>query len=102
MTALKMSKPYKKWDVVLVELDPTRGSEIAKSRPCLVVSPNAMNAALHTLIVVPFTSTVKTYPSRLSTIHKGRPGSLAFDQIRTVDKERVVKKDGELDKKLRA
>ncbi|HWZ04285.1 MAG TPA: type II toxin-antitoxin system PemK/MazF family toxin [Mucilaginibacter sp.] len=96
-----MSKPYKKWEVVLVDLNPTRGAEIAKIRPCLVVSPNAVNTALSTLIVIPFTSTNKNYPTRLSTNHKGKPGALAFDQIKTIDKSRIVKKDGELDKNLR-
>jgi len=87
--------------VVLVDLNPTRGAEIAKIRPCLVVSPNAVNTALSTLIVIPFTSTNKNYPTRLSTNHKGKPGALAFDQIKTIDKSRIVKKDGELDKNLR-
>ena len=93
-----MSSFYKKWDVVLVDLNPTKGAEIAKIRPCLIVSPNALNAALSTVIVVPFTSTNKNYPTRLSTNHKGKPGSLAFDQIKTIDKGRIVRKDGELDK----
>jgi mRNA interferase MazF len=96
-----MSKLYKKWDVVLVDLNPTKGSQIAKVRPCLIVSPNAANAALSTLIIVPFTSANKTYPTRLLTNHKGKPGALAFDQIKTIDKSRVIKKDGELDRKLR-
>lgn len=96
-----MSKAYKKWDVILVDLNPVRGSEIAKVRPCLIVSPNVVNRALQTLMVVPFTSTFKAYPTRIITKHKGKPGSLAFDQIRTIDKSRVVKKYGELDKSMR-
>jgi mRNA interferase MazF len=96
-----MSKLYKKWNVVLVDLNPTKGSEITKVRPCLIVSPNAANAALSTLIIVPFTSTNKTYPTRLFTNDKGKPRALAFDQIKTIDKSRVIKKDGELDRKLR-
>ena len=96
-----MSKLYKKWDVVLVDLNPTKGSEIAKVRPCLIVSPNAANAALSTFIIVPFTSANKTYPTRLFTNHKSKPGALAFDQIKTIDKSRVIKKDGEFDRKLR-
>jgi len=96
-----ISKTYKKWEVVLVNLDPIKGSEIAKTRPCLIVSPNAVNAALHTIIIVPFTSTIKAYPTRLITNHKGKSGALAFDQIRTIDKDRVIKKDGELDKNRR-
>jgi mRNA interferase MazF len=96
-----MSKSYKKWEIVLVDLNPTKGAEIAKVRPCLIVSPNAVNAALSTLIIVPFTSTVRNYPTRLSTNHKGRIGALAFDQIKTIDKGRVVKKDGELSENQR-
>jgi mRNA interferase MazF len=96
-----MSKPYNKWEIVLVDLNPTKGAEISKVRPCLIVSPNAINAALSTVIVVPFTSTNKNYPTRLATNHKGKPGALAFDQIKTIDKGRIVKKDGELDKSQR-
>jgi len=96
-----MNKSYKKWDIALVDLNPTRGAEIAKVRPCLIVSPNAVNAALNTLIIVPFTSTIRNYPTRLSANHKGRIGSLAFDQIKTIDKSRVVKKDGELSENQR-
>ena len=77
-------KIYKKWDVVLVNLDPTKGAEKAKARPCLVVSPNVVNMALNSLIIVPFTSASKTYPTRLFTTHNGIPGSLAFDQIKTI------------------
>jgi mRNA interferase MazF len=101
MTDLLLMKMYKKWDVVLVNLDPTKGSEIAKTRPCLVVSPNVVNTALNTLIIIPFTSASKTYPTRLFTTHNGIPGSLAFDQIKTIDKTRVIKKEGELERKLR-
>jgi len=96
-----MSERYKKWEIVSVDLNPTKGAEIAKMHPCLIVSPNAVNAALSTVIIIPFTSTNKNYPTRLSTNHKGKPGALAFDQIKTIDKGRIVKKDGELDKSQR-
>jgi mRNA interferase MazF len=96
-----MNNPYKKWDIVLVDLNPTKGAEISKIRPCLIVSPNAVNAALSTLIIVPFTSTIKNYPTRLSSLQKGKPGALAFDQIKTIDKGRIAKKDSELDKNQR-
>jgi mRNA interferase MazF len=96
-----MNKPYKKWDVILVDLNPTKGAEIAKIRPCLIVSPNAVNAALSTVIVIPFISTIKNYPTRLATYHNGKIGALAFDQIKTIDKSRIVKKDGELDRNQR-
>lgn len=68
MTDLLLMKIYRKRDVILVNLDPTKGSEIAKIRPCLVVSPNPVNMALNTLIIVPFTTASKTYPTRLLPI----------------------------------
>ncbi len=97
-----MSKAiYKKWEVVLVSLDPVQGSEIAKTRPCLIISPNAINSSLNTVIVAPFTTAQKAYPTRLSTNHKGKVGAIAFDQLRTIDKSRIVKRDSTLDKALR-
>jgi mRNA interferase MazF len=96
-----MSKPYKKWEIVLADLNPTKGAEIAKIRPCLIVSPNALNAALNTVIIIPFTSTIRNYPTRLLTNHKDKIGSMAFDQIKTIDKGRILKNDGELDKNRR-
>lgn len=96
-----MTKTFRKWDIVIVNFNPVIGSEMAKIRPCLIVSPNAVNMALHTLIVIPFTSTIKNYPTRIVTNHNGKPGSLAFDQIKSIDKSRVLKKDGELDITLR-
>jgi len=94
-------KAFRKWDIVLVNLNPVIGSEMAKVRPCLIISPNAVNIALHTLIVVPFTSTIKNYPTRIVTSYKGKPGSLAFDQIKSIDKSRILKKDGDLNINLR-
>ncbi|MEO6820704.1 MAG: type II toxin-antitoxin system PemK/MazF family toxin [Ginsengibacter sp.] len=96
-----MIKSFRKWEVILVNLNPVIGSEMAKVRPCLIVSPNAVNSALNTLIVVPFTTTIKKYPTRIITNHKGQHGSLAFDQIKSIDKSRVIKKDSELDRNLR-
>lgn len=81
-----MKKNYKKWEIILVDLNPVKGSEMAKIRPCLIISPNSVNNALNTLIVVPLTSTIKNYPSRLSINSKGRSGSLAFDQIKRLTK----------------
>lgn len=98
---MSSSNFYKKWDILLVQLDPVQGSEVAKTRPCLVISPNAINRTLNTIIIAPFTSTQKAYPSRLNTLHKGKAGAIAFDQLRTVDKSRIVKRDGTLDKTLR-
>jgi mRNA interferase MazF len=91
----------KKWNIVLIDLDPTVGSEIKKTRPCLIISPNAANKHLKTVIVAPLTSALRTIPTRLSVIFKGVEGNVCFDQIRTVDKSRIVKVQGNLDMKYR-
>ena len=85
-----------RFDVVLVTLDPTVGSEIKKTRPCLVISPNEMNRPLRTVIVAPMTTQGKPYPSRVPCQFQGKRGCIVLDQIRTVDKARVVKKLGRL------
>jgi len=95
------SKTYKKWDIILVDLNPTKGSEIAKVRPCLIVSPNDVNKYMRTIVIVPLTSTIRNFPFRLQTIHKKKHGELCFDHIKSIDKSRIIKKNGELDKKLR-
>ena len=81
----------KRFDVWLVNLDPTIGSEIRKIRPAVIVSPDELNAHLATVIVVPLT-TGRTYPFRMSTKVAGKSGVAAIDQIRTVDRKRLVKK----------
>ena len=73
--------------IVLVNLDPTLGSEIQKTRPCLVVSPNEMNKHLNTIIIAPMTSSLKEYPTRVAVNHNSKKGMIALDQIRTVDKK---------------
>jgi mRNA interferase MazF len=88
----------KKNEIWLVNLDPTIGSEIKKSRPCVIVSPDAMNKYLATVIVAPLTSTHKNYPSRVDSTFHGTHGQLALDQLRAVDKIRLTKKLGLLDK----
>ncbi len=92
---------YKKWDVVLVDLNPTKGSEISKIRPCLIVSPNSVNTYMNTVVVVPFTSKPKGYPFRILTKHKDIDGELCFDHIKSIDKSRIVKTDGTIVKTLR-
>ena len=77
------------YDVCWVELDPTQGSEIAKTRPCVVVSPDELNALLNTVVVVPLTSTLRGYPFRVQCVVAGKKGELAIDQIRAVDKSRL-------------
>ena len=77
--------------IVLVNLDPTVGSEIKKTRPCVVISPNEMNQHLHTVVLAPMTTNRKKYPTRVAVKHQRKSGMIAIDQIRTVDKSRVLK-----------
>jgi mRNA interferase MazF len=88
-----------RFEVYLVNLDPTIGSEIKKTRPALVISPNEMNHNIKTVIVAPMTTQGRTYPTRLTCIFSGREGQIVLDQIRTVDKTRLVKKLGIIDRK---
>jgi mRNA interferase MazF len=82
--------------IYLVNLDPTLGSEINKTRPCAVVSPDDMNLNIRTAIIAPMTSTRKGYPSRVPCTFAGRQGEIVLDQIRTVDQVRLVKRLGVL------
>ena len=86
------------YDIVLVNLDPTVGSEIQKTRPCVIVSPNEINHNLQTLVVSPMTTTSRKYPTRVEVKYHGKTGWIAIDQIRTIDKVRVVKTLGTLNK----
>ncbi|MFA7380085.1 MAG: type II toxin-antitoxin system PemK/MazF family toxin [Bacteroidia bacterium] len=79
------------YDIVLVNLDPTIGSEMKKTRPCVVLSPNEMNKYLQTIVVAPMTSSSKPYPTRVEVKHNTRKGWIAIDQIRTIDRIRIVK-----------
>ena len=85
-----------RFDVYLVSLDPTQGSEILKTRPCLIVSPDEMNSSIRTLIIAPMTTGGKSYPTRVPVTFEGKQGRIALDQIRTVDKERMVRKLGRI------
>jgi mRNA interferase MazF len=87
----------KRFDVWHVVLTPTIGSEIDKIRPCLVVSPDEANRHLNTVTIVPLTSTIKPYPTRINCHFLGKAGQLATDQIRSIDKTRLGKKLGTLD-----
>lgn len=87
-----------RFEVYLVNLDPTIGSEIKKTRPCVIISPDEMNRHIATVIVAPMTSKGRSYPSRVSCKFEGKNGQVVLDQIRTVDKARLVKKLGKLDK----
>lgn len=86
-----------RFDVFLVNLDPTIGSEIQKTRPCLVISPNEMNRWIRTVIVAPMTTGGRPYPTRVACEFQGKAGQIVLDQIRTVDKTRLVQKLGQLD-----
>ena len=92
----------KRFEVYQVNLDPTIGAEIAKSRPCVVLSPNEMNIHLSTVIVAPLTSTVRGWPSRVLSRFTGIKGEVALDQMRAVDKLRLAKRLGEMDAKTQA
>lgn len=83
-------------DVWLVSLEPTIGSEIKKTRPCIVISPDEINKLLRTVIVAPLTSTIKNYPTRLSIVFQTRESSIVLDQIRSVDKSRLLRKLGNI------
>ncbi len=85
-----------RFEVYLVSLDPTVGSEIQKTRPCVVVSPDEMNCHIQTVIVAPMTTKGKKYPTRVECKFDRKQGQVALDQIRTVDKTRLVKKLGGL------
>jgi len=89
----------KRFEVYLVRLDPTLGSEIQKTRPCAIVSPDEMNRHIQTVIAAPMTTKGRKYPTRVECDFDGRQGQVVLDQIRTVDKTRLVKKLGELDNK---
>jgi mRNA interferase MazF len=91
-----MAKAVRRGDVFLVGLDLTRGDEIQKTRPCVVVSPDELNVHLRTLIVAPLTTGGHPYPFRLSCRFRGRVGHIVLDQIRTVDRERLVRRLGRL------
>ena len=84
----------KRFEVYLVNLDPTLGSEIKKKRPCLVISPDEMNAHIATVIVAPMTTQGRVYPTRVLCKFQGKDGQIVLDQIRTVDKARLAKKLG--------
>jgi mRNA interferase MazF len=87
----------KRFEVYLVNLDPTVGSEIQKTRPCVVVSPDEMNQHIRTVIVAPMTTKGRGYPTRVTCRFGGKEGQVVLDQLRTVDKERLVKRLGEVD-----
>lgn len=87
------------YDIVLVNLDPTMGSVVKKTRPCVILSPDEMNKFLQTVIIAPITSTSKKYPTRIKIKGKTTKGWIMIDQIRTVDRKRITKIFGKLSEK---
>lgn len=87
----------RRFEVYLVNLDPTVGSEIRKTRPCLVISPDEMNRYVRTVIVAPMTTKGRPYPTRVACSFQGKEGQVVLDQIRTVDKARLVRRLGRID-----
>ncbi len=86
----------KRFDVYLVSLDPTVGSEIKKTRPCLIISPDEMNQHIATVIVAPMTTQGQPYPTRVTCRFQGKAGRVVLDQMRTVDKIRLIKRLGHI------
>ena len=89
----------KRYEIVLVNLDPTIGSDMKKTRPCAVISPNEMNKFLETIVIAPMTSSSKKYPTRAEINHEKKKGWIVLDQIRTVDRRRIFKILGRLNEK---
>ena len=88
-----------RFEVHLVNLDPTIGREIKKTRPCLVISPDEMNHNINTAIVAPMTTRGRSYPTRVPCRFKSKAGQVVLDQLRTVDRRRLVKKLGRIDRR---
>ncbi|MBD2691415.1 type II toxin-antitoxin system PemK/MazF family toxin [Anabaena catenula] len=91
-----MAMVVNRFDVFLVNLDPTIGSEIKKTRPCLIISPNEINHHIATVIVAPMTTKGQPYPTRVTCQFQGKEGQIVLDQIRTIDKTRLVKFLGQI------
>jgi mRNA interferase MazF len=93
-----MGVAVRRFDVYLVSLDPTTGTEIKNMRPCVIISPDEMNRHIATVIVAPMTTKGRSYPSRVSCQFEGKDGQIVLDQIRTVDKVRLAKRLGRVDR----
>ena len=88
--------PVSRFDIFLISLDPTKGSEIKKTRPCLIVSPDEMNRNIRTVMIAPMTTSIKNYPTRVNLTFQNKSGQIVLDQIRTVDQQRLIKKLGRI------
>jgi|SRR6267142_69998 len=91
-----VSYPPLRYEVWLISLDPTQGAEIKKTRPCLIISPDEMNQNLQTVIVAPMTTVTRPYPTRVSVFFQRKRGQVALDQLRAVDRKRLVRKLGKI------
>jgi mRNA interferase MazF len=96
---MDMVKEILQYEVYWISLDPTQGSEMAKTRPCVIVSPNELNLFLRTVVIIPITSNIKNYPWRVDCIISDREGSIATDQIKVIDRTRIGSKISKLSKK---
>jgi len=101
MAVVDRKKAVHRYEVWLIALDPTVGSEMQKTRPCVVISPDEMNEHIRTVLIAPLTSSGKRYPTRVPLTFQGRNGDIAVDQIRTVDKSRLLKQVGDIDAPVR-
>ena len=97
-----MAVVVNRFDVFLINLDPTVGSEIQKTRPCSIISPDEMNRYIRTVIVAPMTTAGKGYPTRVPCEFQRKKGQIVLDQIRTIDKSRLIKKIGTVDPQVQA
>jgi mRNA interferase MazF len=88
----------RQYEIILVNLDPTIGSEIKKTRPCVVISPDEINRHKRTVVIAPMTITSKNYPTRVEIKHENKLGWIVLDQVRTIDKQRILKNLGRLSK----
>lgn len=84
------------YDILLVDLDPTKGSEMKKTRPAIIISPDEMNNNLNIVVIAPLTTSFKSYPTRIEVNHNKKIGWVVLDQLRTIDKIRILKKLGKL------
>jgi len=91
-----MAMVVNRFDVYLINLDPTIGSEIQKTRPCLIISPDEMNRHIRTVIIAPMTTAGREYPTRISCKFNNKKGQIVLDQIRTIDKTQLIKKLGSI------
>lgn len=91
-------KKVERFEVYMVNLDPTKGSEIKKTRPCMVISPDEMNRYIRTVIIAPMTTKGRDYPTRVACTFNEKAGQIVLDQLRTVDKSRLIKQLGVVEK----